>query len=486
MKYILDRRYRLRGWHKLPTGVYDAQKHTARFFSPEYYRLLLRCDAAHDIDPDTLPEKQRAFLADLQADGVIRPAGWLDFLLPEQHYKAYPARYRREAHWSITGECNFRCAHCFMSAPSGKHGSPSHEELIRVADMLAQCGVFRVGLTGGEPLIRADFLALLDALREREIAVSTLYTNGWLVDEHLLDELEKREMHPQFQLSFDGVGWHDFLRGVPGAEERTLSALRLLHERGYRTAVSFCLHRKNAHTLRETIRLLASLGVSSVKTGSMMELGEWAREEMRELQLTPAEEQEIFEHYIPQYFEDDAPLSLMLGGSFVYTPGDSAWSIFNERRCPEEDEETRLSCGVLAHTFYIGADGLVCPCMGMADCGFADHFPSLEKMSLSGILTDSDLITYEYATVGDIRDRNEKCRQCRFADRCTGGCRNAALIAGEDYYGIDPALCAFFENGWNQRIRDAAQPAFEAYLKRNPPVQTNQTDKEASVRGIQC
>ena len=51
-----------------------------------------------------------------------------------------------------------------------------------------------------------------------------------------------------------------------------------------------------------------------------------------------------------------------------------------------------------------------------------------------------------------------------------GGCRNSVLIAGNDYYGIDPALCAFFENGWDQRIRDAAQSAFEAYLKRNPPM----------------
>ena len=470
MRYILDQRYRLRGWHKLSTGLYDAQKHEAQFFAPDFYRLLLCCDAAHDIDPGTLPEKQQMFLKNLQTEGVIRPAGWLDFLLPEQRYKTYPARYRREAHWSITGECNFRCAHCFMSAPSGKHGSPSLAQLVRVADMLAECGVFRVGLTGGEPLIRADFLQLLDALREREIAVTNLFTNGWLVNEGLLDELEKRDMHPQFRLSLDGVGWHDFLRGVPGAEEQTLAALRLLRGRGFQTAVSVCLHRKNAHTLRETVRLLASLGVSSVKCGSMMELGEWAREEVRSLQLTPTEEQEIFERYIPQYFEDDAPLSIILGGSFAYSPGDSTWSNFNEQRCTEKEAGARLSCNVLAQSFYIGADGLVCPCMGMADSGFADHFPSLEKMSLSGILTDSDLIRYAYATVGDIRDRNEKCRQCSFADRCTGGCRNSVLIAGNDYYGIDPALCAFFENGWDQRIRDAAQPAFEAYLKRNPPM----------------
>jgi hypothetical protein len=34
----------------------------------------------------------------------------------------------------------------------------------------------------------------------------------------LLDELERRDMHPGFHMSFDGLGWHDWLRGVEGAE----------------------------------------------------------------------------------------------------------------------------------------------------------------------------------------------------------------------------------------------------------------------------
>ena len=364
MKYILDRRYRLRGWHKLPTGLYDTLQHEAQFFAPESYRLLLHCDGDHEINTDELPDKQKELMEGLLAKGMIRSAGWLDFLLPEQQYKTYPARYRREVHWSVTGECNLQCRHCFMSAPDGKHGSPSYEEILRVADMLAECGVFRVGLTGGEPLIRSDLLHILDALREREIALTIIYTNGWLVDERLLDALEERGMHPNFQLSFDGVGCHDFLRGISGAEERTLKALRLLNERGYNTSVSMCVHRKNAHTIRQSVNLLASLGVSGVKCGSMMELGEWAKEEVKALQLTRTEEQQIFEGYIPQYFEDNAPVAIMLSGAFMYSPGDDHWNIYNERRCSEEEEGDMLSCGGLAHSFYIGADGLVCPCMG--------------------------------------------------------------------------------------------------------------------------
>lgn len=238
-------------------------------------------------------------------------------------------------------------------------------------------------------------------------------------------------------------------------------------------SVSMCVHRKNRHTIRETVRLMASLGVSGMKIGAIMPQGEWMQPEVRDLQMTPAEEQEVFEEYIPQYFEDDAPLNIMLSGSFMYTPGDKDWGIFNERRCTEAEEKEMPACGVLGKNFYIGADGMVAPCMGMCDTGYAAHFPNLKDTPLREILRDSDFVDLCYAKVGDVRDGNDECRNCEFIDRCTGGCRNAALIAGDNYFGVDPDVCLFFKNGWDKRIREVAQPAFEAYIQRCPPIKAS-------------
>ena len=70
-------------------------------------------------------------------------------------------------------------------------------------------------------------------------------------------------------------------------------------------------------------------------------------------------------------------------------------------------------------------------------------------------------------------------------DRCTGGCRNSALMTGDDYNGIDPDICWFFENGGEERITAAAKDAFAAYLQRNPPkenrVETQQRPAETDV-----
>ena len=441
----------------------------AAFLPPALYRLLLKCDGAHRMEEENLSEQAWKALAKLEKDGIIRKAFLGEFLLPEQEYVTYPIRYRREAHWSITGACNLKCRHCFMSAPHAKHGSPTHEQLMNIVDQLAECGVFRVGVTGGEPLIRQDFLEIVEALKQRDIGISVLYTNGWLVDEKLLDALEGMGMQTAFQLSYDGIGCHDFLRGVPGAEEKTIQALKLLQARNIPVSVSMCLHRDNLHTVRDSVKLLASLGVKSMKLGSMMNLGEWVSPETQKLQLTPQEQQEFFEKYIPQYFEDNAPISIMLAGSFMYTPGDPKWGIFHEKDYQGDKVEKIPSCGVLVKNFYIGADGMVAPCMGMCDCGYAKNFPNLFETPLKDILRDSDFVRLTYTTIGEVRDKSGKCRDCEFIDRCTGGCRNSALMASDNYYGADPEACEFFKNGWDKRIHEITQPAFDEYIKRCPP-----------------
>ena len=469
MRYLLDRRYRFRGWHGAPYGIYDSKAHSALFFDEALYRLLMRCDAVQEIETEKLAGREARFLEQLEQEGVVRQAGLWDFLREDQKYHAYPARYRRVAHWSVTGACNLKCRHCFMSAPHAKHGSPTYEQLVRTVEQLAECGVFSVEITGGEPLIRDDLPKIVSLLNERGIALETIYTNGWLVDGPFLDMLEAHGVRPGFQLSFDGIGCHDYLRGVPGAEERTVRALRLLQARRYSTAVSMCLHRKNASVLRDSVNFLASLGVSSVKCGAIMDLGEWKAPEAEALKLTREEELSIFAAYIPQYFADGAPLALMLSGAFAYTPGEREWFAGYRRECAPDQEGRALACGVLGEMFYIGADGLVSPCQGMCDCEIAGSLSSLYDRPLREILTDSEYVRLSYATVGDVRNGNSECRTCEYVGRCSGGCRNSALIAGKGYYGVDPDACSFFRGGWEERIRAAAAPAFAAYLKKHPP-----------------
>ena len=465
MKYILSEQYLLRGWQKLPYGVMESETKEVRFLTREAYRFLSLCDGRTEI-PETQDEQLRKYIGDLLKDGVIRPAGRTDFLNADQLYYKYPCRYKNMVHWSVTGACNLRCRHCFMSAPDAKHGNPSFEELMNVVDQLAECGIFEAGITGGEPLIRQDFWQVIDALLEKGIHIDAIYTNGLLVSESFVQEYRKRNLHAGIQISYDGVGMHDWLRGTEGAETAVRNAFTLLHENGIRTSAAMCLHRENTHTIRETVNWLAENGALSLKINRAQEVGEWEKQ-ADDIRLTEEETIRVYADYIPRFFEDGAPLSLILDGAFSFRKETHSASISYIRPCSEANEKRRLSCRSLGQSFYIGAEGMVAPCMMMADHPFAERFPNLHKTPLREILGDSEIMKLSQARVADVRNGNDECRKCPYLEKCSGGCRQAALVQTNNYYGPELSACRFFKNGWEELIRNAMDKPYQDYLDRS-------------------
>ena len=87
---------------------------------------------------------------------------------------------------SVTDRCNFRCQYCMPA-----EGLPwleraeilTFEEIVRIVGLLAAMGAHDLRLTGGEPLVRRDFPALVAMLAQtdgvRDLSVTT---NGFLLE----------------------------------------------------------------------------------------------------------------------------------------------------------------------------------------------------------------------------------------------------------------------------------------------------------------
>ena len=190
MYYRLKDRYLLRGWEKLPYALADRATGRVQFIRPEEMSALELCSGRINLDLPIIPESIRKMIPQIEKNGIIEPCASGDGIRPEQEYKQYPARYIRTAHWSVTGRCNYRCKHCYMSAPDAKYGELSHEEIMKMIQELSDCGVMNVSLTGGEHLVRSDFLEIVDALLERDIFITQIFSNGALVKEPLLKDLD--------------------------------------------------------------------------------------------------------------------------------------------------------------------------------------------------------------------------------------------------------------------------------------------------------
>ncbi|MBH24285.1 MAG: GTP 3',8-cyclase MoaA [Myxococcales bacterium] len=86
---------------------------------------------------------------------------------------------------SVTDRCNFRCVYCMPEEGVALRPSRellSYEEIERVVGALAACGVERVRVTGGEPLVRKELPRLIARLNAipgiREVVMTT---NGTLL-----------------------------------------------------------------------------------------------------------------------------------------------------------------------------------------------------------------------------------------------------------------------------------------------------------------
>ena len=118
----------------------------------------------------------------------------------------------------------------------------------------------------------------------------------------------------EINISFDGTGCHDWMRGVPGAEERTLRALKLCHEHGFHTSVSMCIHRGNKDTIPQTVETLRSVGATELKTAHVDETDLWRRHSEGN-DLTWQEYVDAMLPYIEWYYEAGRPIeSLEFGG----------------------------------------------------------------------------------------------------------------------------------------------------------------------------
>lgn len=175
-------------------------------------------------------------------------------------------------------------------------------------------------------------------------------------------------------MSYDGNSWHDWMRGIDGAEETVLSAFRLLRDRGYTSSSSMAIHRKSIGTLRESVLTLSEAGCGSLKVNVAYPSGEWINHP--EYFLTMDEAYNAYLDYIPRYFDDDAPLAIMLEGCFNYEPGAPMWNMISDKDTGGAFDTVPV-CAALRSSIYVAPEGNVLPCQSMISAPILDRYPNV-------------------------------------------------------------------------------------------------------------
>jgi MoaA/NifB/PqqE/SkfB family radical SAM enzyme len=203
----------------------------------------------------TLP--QRDFVARFEREGYFTPDGYLagvalDAAPPADHLLGPLA-----VHLEVIAACQLACTHCFAGELPRKT-TLTLIEIDRLCGELAALGSFRLGLTGGEPLLRKDLLDILDAATAHGLH-PCLTTNALALDEQLARELGRREL-VWLNVSLDGATaqTNDAVRGA-GTFDAVVAKLRALG-RLFRFTLAFTITSRSAGEVVACARLARELG----------------------------------------------------------------------------------------------------------------------------------------------------------------------------------------------------------------------------------
>ncbi len=416
---------RKRAFYALPTA--GAQAGPAPGDDPAERFAYAMCDGVTDLaSPAFLPAHRRA-LRGLLTRGVVRrcPRGFKG-TQPDID----------GALLSITGRCNMRCRHCYMGAPEGQRELPI-EQMRRILDALCAAGATQLSLTGGEPLMRADLMELIDSILERGIDICDIFTNATLVDDGFLAALAARGLSPVFHVSFDGVGSHDAMRGVPGAESAARRGITALMRAGHRVILTTSVDGDTLPALERTYEFARAAGVHAwgigrpVAAGCARSMGRVADEDFasacRALKAL--------------WEADGRPFTLGLESYFSH-----AVTRDMQHAIPEFAPE-QYACGSCRAFPHITHEGILMPCPCYADTEYAGAFPSLVAQDWHAAWRNPTLRRVMDVRKAEVLRANPDCARCEQLASCRTGCRVSAVLAGNGLMGRDEITCNIFRKG---------------------------------------
>ena len=453
MKYILNENLALRSWRWAPYAVYVKNQVKAKPIREEVFHLLRLCDGRHDV-PDS------ELLLQLLQTGAVHPASQGETLTSWQEYLDCDNRYFPMMQLSLTGKCNFNCLHCFNAVDNAPLMSEwTWEELVPLLDECRITGINGFFITGGEPMLHPRFMDVMRAIYDRGMFVITINTNGSFLTRPKLDEMRSFGCVPLMKISFDGVGWHDWLRNRKGAEAKALDAIRLCVDNGFPVCVHTNVHRKNVDSLKDTMHMLADMGVTSMRVLRTSESPRW-KQNAPDATLTMDEYYEAALALAADYAHTEGMKMNLEIWQYIFMYASERAYRLSPVHCTDGQYNERIPvCRRNREMLAVSSDGNVYPCSHMSGTldAMGIYMGNVKKDGLQNIMRSGPLLSNVCTGVGAVAKGNGKCGSCKFFPYCTGGCRGIAVALTKDFLGPDPSKCAFFGHGYYQKTVKALE-----------------------------
>ena len=131
----------------------------------------------------------------------------------------------------LTYRCNLNCIHCYCQDLGCIRRELTTKEWMAILDMLQTEGCLYLTFTGGEPLVREDFLEIY-AYAKRKGFMITLFTNGQALTAKLINYLVKSPPS-SMEITLNGISQktYEFITQVPGSFVKVMNAIKQAKEK---------------------------------------------------------------------------------------------------------------------------------------------------------------------------------------------------------------------------------------------------------------
>ena len=450
MYYRLKDHIALRKWKYVDRAIYDKHCDQAEGVSQNEFDLLLLCDGNHDIESNP-------YLANLLFKGLIEPCQKGEKPSEWSMLKEYDNYYFPKMNLMITGKCNLNCLHCFNAKDNAPLNTElSYEQIIDILDQARAIGVHAFTITGGEPLLHRRFLDIVKAIYERDMHIFELNTNGLLISQKMLDFFKEIGCFPLIKISFDGIGYHNWIRQHPKAEDLTIKAIKLCIKNGFRVKAQVQVNRKNLDSMMPTAKLLNELGVSEMRIIRTTEAPRWEKNSPQS-SLTIEEYYEEMLKFSKEYITSHMHMVVDIWQFVRLFPRQKVYSLV-PILCSKEEFNIRIPmCKGNRGMIAVSSSGEVVPCLQMSGYFLEKGISlgNLFKTPLKELVKESDYLNLAMAPLLKQILENDKCANCKYYKACTGGCPALGLLYSSkdvDFYHEDITKCIFFENGWYEKV----------------------------------
>ena len=453
MYYRLKDHVALRKWRYVDRAVYIKGMDRAVGVPQKEFDILLNCDGEHDIP-------RSPFLVNLLTQNYIEPCEKGNSPSEWSKLKEYDNYYFPRMNLMITGKCNLNCLHCFNAKDNAPLNTElTYEQIIDILDQARDIGVHAFTITGGEPLVHPRFLDIVKAIYARDMMIFELNTNGLLINQRMLDEFKKIGCAPLIKISFDGIGYHNWIRQHPKAEELTLNAIKLCIRNGFRVKAQVQVNRKNIDSMKPTAELLDSIGVEEMRIIRTTEAPRWEKNSPNS-SLAIEEYYERMLEFSKFYIHSKMGMVIDIWQFIRLLPGHRMYELV-PILCSKKEFNIRIPmCKGNRGMIAVSSSGEVVPCLQMSGYFLEKNISlgNLFKTPLKQLVQNSPYLDLAMAPLLKQILENDKCGNCKYYKACTGGCPALGLLYSSkdvDFYHEDITKCIFFENGWYEKVTDA-------------------------------